>query len=167
MVVSSSTGLVSFAARTPFPPISFSLSSSLFLSPTAVVVAPRLKPRKPGNDQLNETSSALMHSPLWLVACLLALPTGYTTRGITLKLHSSYRCVHYLPPLVQSAALYTYSRITTGLLATPPFTTAEVRSLMWPSRVRYLSNSNAPKTRDSRGGCANRGIYLPRSGRCA
>lgn len=32
------------------------------------VVAPRLKPRKPGNDQLNETSSALMHS----------LPAGIT-----------------------------------------------------------------------------------------
>lgn len=34
------------------------------------VVAPRLKPRKPGNDQLNETSSALMHS----------LPAGITYR---------------------------------------------------------------------------------------
>lgn len=53
-----------------------------------------------------------MHSPLWLVACLLALPTGYTTRGITLKLHS---CVPMcaLPPL-RCAVLYTYSRITTG-----------------------------------------------------
>lgn len=99
----SSAGLASFAVRNPV--------SSLSLS-APVVVALRSKPRKPGNDQLNETSSALMHSPLWLVACLLALPTGYTTRGITLKLHS---CVPMcaLPPL-RCAVLYTYSRITTG-----------------------------------------------------
>lgn len=81
----------------PPPPPLPSPSPSLFLC----LVAPRLKPRKPGNDQLNETSSALMHSPLWLVACLPAclpaLPTGYTTRGITLKLHSLCRCVHFPP----------------------------------------------------------------------
>ncbi|KYM77096.1 hypothetical protein ALC53_12390 [Atta colombica] len=92
---------------------------------------PRSKPRKPGNDQLNETSSVLMHSPLWLVACLLALPTGYTTRGITLKLHS---CV----PI----------RITTGCASDATirydprelrFRAALVRSLSKPNEVASLT----------------------------
>ena len=51
-----------------------------------------LKPRKTKNDQLNETSSTLMHS---LTGWLPALPAGYTTQGITFKLHSWPSCVHF------------------------------------------------------------------------
>lgn len=75
------------------------------------VVAPRLKPRKPGNDQLNETSSALMHS---LPACrhylqvirLAELPSNYTL--------GTDVCT---PPLAPLSILT--GRITTGRPATP------------------------------------------------
>ncbi|KYN36768.1 hypothetical protein ALC56_08559 [Trachymyrmex septentrionalis] len=40
----------------------------------ACTSAPRSKPRKPGNDQLNETSSALMHSPAALALRSLSKP---------------------------------------------------------------------------------------------
>lgn len=148
VVGSSAVGILCGAQSTIPLAVSFSLFLFLYL------VAPRSKPRKPGNDQLNETSSALMHSPLWLVACLSlpaclpALPTGYTTRGITLKLHSSYRCVHFPPPTLYSGTvLYTYSRITTGLLlATPQFATKErERGTTLSRNPRSLSSSNSSK----------------------
>jgi len=176
-VVSSSTGgLASFAARIPpsLPP-SLSLSLSLCSSLLPVVVAPRLKPRKPGNDQLNETSSALMHSPL-LAGCLPA--------GITYRLYDSQNYPQItqfvpmcaLPPPSQPprrAALYTYSRITTRLLATPPFATTARGTLPLPlssslslSLVRSLSNSNAPG-RAILAVAARTEVYLARSGRRA
>lgn len=95
-----------------------------------VVVAPRLKPRKPGNDQLNETSSALMHS---LAGCLPA--------GITYRLYDSRNYPQItqlvpmcaLPPLRSSVYLWLDNNRSASNA-----TTTEKRS--------FLSLSNSPSS---------------------
>lgn len=152
VVGSSAVGILCGAHSPQLPPPSPPPALSLFLF--LYLVAPRLKPRKPGNDQLNETSSALMHSPLWLVACLClpaclpALPTGYTTRGITLKLHSSYRCVHFPPPTLYSGRGSVYLQLDNNRAAASDATIRyerrreKEREYTLSRNPRSLSNSN-------------------------